>query len=109
MAFGHVDPGKTISYTNAGGTSLAVGSLVAVGDIVGIALGEIPAGATGELGISEVWMLPKTASTAIDQGKTVYLNSSGTIDTTSTGTRAGFAVQAAAADDASVQVLLNGR
>ena len=31
------------------------------------------------------------------------------IDTTSTGTRAGFAVQAAAADDASVQVLLNGR
>ncbi len=108
MAFGHVDPGKTISYTNAGGTSLAVGSLVAVGDIVGIALGEIPAGATGELGISEVWMLPKTAS-AIDQGKTVYLNSSGTIDTTSTGTRAGFAVQAAAADDASVQVLLNGR
>ena len=59
MAFGHVDPGKTISYTNAGGTSLAVGSLVAVGDIVGIALGEIPAGATGELSIISAWILEK--------------------------------------------------
>lgn len=107
MAKKHIQPGKTMPYTNSSGSAIAAGDPVDLGGMVGIALGDIADGATGNLAICEVWEMTKTAAVAITQGEDVYLAAAGTIGTTGTDTPAGKAFAAAAGGDATVQVLLN--
>ena len=68
MAIGHVAPGATMPYTNTGVAIIAKDTVVAFGGMIGITLGAIAVGATGELAISEVWTLPKDGNLAINQG-----------------------------------------
>ena len=51
MARGHVDPGKTMTFANTTGMAIAASSVVVAGDVIGIALGDIAIGDTGEIGI----------------------------------------------------------
>ena len=110
MARGHVDPGKTMTFANETGADIFAGSVVVVGDIIGIALGNIANGDTGEIGICEQWKLSKEAALAIPQGKKVYYNAAAkTVNLTNTNMFAGIAMLPAAASDATVSVLINGR
>ena len=72
MAIGHVAEGLTMPYTNGTGVAIAAGDVVAFADMVGVALGDIPNGATGELAVAEVWILPKNEALAITQGDKLY-------------------------------------
>ena len=110
MAKGHVDPGKTMTFANETGADIFAGSVVVVGDIIGIALGNIANGDTGEIGICEQWTLPKEDALAIPQGKKVYYDTiAKTVNLTDTNQFAGIAMLPAAASDATVNVLMNGR
>ncbi len=110
MARGHVDPGKTMTFANTTGMAIAASSVVVAGDVIGIALGDIAIGDTGEIGICEQWTLPKEAALAIPQGKKVYYDAAAkTVNLTNTNMFAGIAMLPAAASDATVSVLINGR
>ena len=110
MARGHVDPGKTMTFLNSTGVAIAASSVVVAGDVIGIALGDITIGDTGEIGLCEQWELPKEADLAIPQGKKVYYDAAAkTVNLTNTNMFAGIAMLPAAASDATVSVLINGR
>lgn len=110
MARGHVYPGKTMTFLNSTGVAIAASSVVVAGDVIGIALGDIAIGDTGEIGLCEQWELPKEADLAIPQGKKVYYDAAAkTVNLTNTNMFAGIAMLPAAASDATVSVLINGR
>lgn len=77
MAKNHVQEGNIMTWTNGTGSAVASGAVVVVGTLVGIALGDIANGATGELALAEVWEVAKDTSVAIAQGATVYWNGTG--------------------------------
>ncbi|SME96467.1 DUF2190 family protein [Desulfovibrio gilichinskyi] len=107
MAGNYIQIGKTMTWTNSTGADVLSGSAVVVGALVGVALIDIPNGATGELATEEVWELPKTAA-AIEQGAQVYLTPGKSITATEGGnTKAGVAFVSAVAEDATVRVKLN--
>ena len=66
-----VQNGKRITWTN-GGSAVLSGAIVIVANLICIALGDIGAGETGELGIGEVYTAPKVSGAVIGQGETVY-------------------------------------
>ncbi len=107
MAQNHVQKGAVMPWTNGTGAAVSSGDPVAVGDMVGVALGDIADGASGQLAVSEVFTLPKLAAGAIAQGASVYLSAAGEISTTNTDTPAGKAFAAAADGATTIQVLLN--
>jgi predicted RecA/RadA family phage recombinase len=110
MAKGHVDPGKTMTYTNATAAAIEIGAVVVVGDIVGIALDSIPVGESKELAICEQWEIPKEAALAISQGEKVYFDAANKVaNLTNANPYAGIAMLSAAATDNTVCVLINGR
>lgn len=71
MANNHVQPGKVLSYTNGGGSTIASGAVVVVGALIGVALGSIPAGQSGSVQIEEVFTVPKVSGAVIAQGETL--------------------------------------
>ena len=96
--------GNALDYTAK--TAVAAG---VIGDRVGVAGGDIDAGKTGAVVVEGVFTMPKKAATAIDAGKEVYFSATaGTVSTTNTDTDAGYAVESAAADAATVRVKLRG-
>lgn len=104
----YVEDGQTISIINTGGTTITSGSPVAIGDLLAIAVTDIPAGATGTGIASGVVTLPKLAADNIPQGKSVYIKG-GVVQLDATGaTPAGKAWEAAAANSTTVAVRLNG-
>lgn len=72
MAIGHVAEGLTMPYTNGTGVDVDAGDVVAFAAMIGVALGDIPDGSTGELAVAEVWILPKNEALAITQGDKLY-------------------------------------
>jgi len=108
MAQNHVQEGKIITWTNGTGSAVVAGEVVAVGTIVGVALGDIADDATGELAIAEVWTLPKEAPLVIDQGDLVYWDdTNNNIDKTDTNVLAGRCFKSAVSAATTVEVLLN--
>lgn len=109
MANGHVDPSKTMTWANTGSDDVKNGDVVIVGALTGIALGKIPAGEDGELGIAEQWELPKASGSAIEQGAALYWDGAAMSATAVTGRAPCYAMLPAEADAERVCVLLNGR
>lgn len=103
-----ISEGRRLPYTNATSVTISAGAVVAVGDIVGIAVADIAAGDTGVLELQGVHQLAK-ASGAIVQGEQLYWDASpGNLTTASTGnTKAGVAWAAATTAATTAQVLLN--
>lgn len=112
MAGHHVDPAKTMTYWNTaeGAADVKKDTVLIVGALTCVALGDIPAGGSGELAISEQWRLPK-GDAAIDQGAQVYWDAAAQqITTTAVAGRAPcYVLEPATAEDERVCVLLNGR
>lgn len=108
MAIGHVAPGATMPYTNTGAAIIAKDTVVAFGGMIGITLGAIAVGATGELAISEVWTLPKDNNLAITQGDQLYWDTvNDEVDKTNTNVPCGKAYNSALLAGTEVNVILN--
>lgn len=109
MARNHSFSGKVLDYVN-GGTPVTSGSGVLMGALLGVALVNIAANATGSVQVCGVFTLPKLATDTMAQGALLYWdNTNRRLTTTAAGnTLAGNAAVAAAATTTTVQVLLNG-
>ncbi len=70
MTSKYVQPGEVIDYTNAG-TAITAGSVVKIGQILGVALVDIANGATGSVQISGVFTVPKVSGAVIAQGESL--------------------------------------
>lgn len=64
-----VSDGNTISYTNAGGSTIPSGTLVKASHILGVAVADIPAGAVGTLEITGCFVVPKVAAAVFAVGE----------------------------------------
>ena len=109
MAIGHVATGNVMPYTNGTGVDIDSGDVVAFAAMIGVALGDIPNGSTGELAVAEVWILPKNEALAITQGDQLYWDEGdGNINKTSAGNiPCGIAYTHELAATPTVQVRLN--
>lgn len=103
--------GETLDYTNSGDSKIAADTIVKIGDRLGVAGCDIAPGAVGSLHVCGVFELPKTGSSAIGIGKTVYWDGSGITHAADDGgnpatayTKAGYAAAAAAADATTIMV-----
>lgn len=110
MAWHHVDPAKTMTYWNDadGAEEIKKDTVLIVGALTAVALGDIPAGGSGELAIAEQWELPK-GDAALEQGAAVYWDGSAMATTAVTGRAPCYVLEPAPAEAERVRVLLNGR
>ncbi|MDR1922803.1 MAG: DUF2190 family protein [Planctomycetaceae bacterium] len=99
--------GEVISYTPTENTE--AGTVVIVGDIVGITRLDIPANESGTISLVGIYEIEK-ATGAIALGTKVYWDATAkkATATVATNTQIGVAVQAAESADAFVQVRLLG-
>lgn len=112
MATNYIQAGEVIDYT--AGADISSGDVVAVGNLVGVAITDIANGETGPVGIDGVWELPKVSAAVIGAGETVNWDASaGEFDdnaaTPATGDLTGGCVAVAAAGngDTTVKVKIN--
>ncbi len=102
-----IQVGDIIDYTNAS-TAIAAGAVVVIGNRIGVAVTDIPSGATGALRVRGVVEL-KSVSGEIAQGAQVYWHTSNGITTSSDGgaALAGFATEKSASTVLTCRVSLN--
>lgn len=114
MATNYIEDGEVIPYTNTG-AAIASGAVVAIGNLIGVALVDIPAtSGVGSVALNGVFTLPKVTGAAWTQGaKLLWVASAGKFDvgsaTPATGDISNCCVAFAAAGSAAAtgQVLLN--
>lgn len=107
-------PGKVLDYVNGTGATIAAGTFLAIGALVGCVVADIPDGETGAVAIEGAFTAPKTAGAAWTQGAILVFDvSAGEFGTPAqiteaTGDVTGGAVAfaAAASGDTSGVVLL---
>lgn len=102
MAKNYVEDGNTMDWTNAGAADVKSGDMVVVGDLVGVAVADIPVSGDGVLLMTGVFSLPKSGVVTFEQGEKVYAVADGiTNDPGSAPLNpvAGTAWRAAAASD----------
>ena len=109
MAKNFVQEGKVINWTNHFSLNVKSGQAVLVGDLVGVAGLDIPAGESASVQLDGVWRLPKVDKLALDQGAIVYLGlETGLITSVPVdGIKAGYVFVAAEQTDTEVDVLLS--
>lgn len=71
MADNYVGEGKTIQWTNGTGSAVVSGQVVAIGSILGVALVDIAAGASGSVAIDGIFTVPKVTAAVIAQGESL--------------------------------------
>lgn len=69
LSTNYVQEGDVIQYT--AGANITAGSLVVMGNTLGVALKDIANGATGSVAIEGVFTLPKVAGAVIAQGESL--------------------------------------
>ncbi len=108
--------GESLDYLNNTEDTIEATTVVALGNLVGVVGTDIPAGEMGSVIIAGVFEMEKTGTEAITQGAQVYFDGAGITgaadDGASSGavayTPAGYAAQAADADDTTILVKLLG-
>lgn len=70
MASNAVQDGDVIPFTN-GGSAIASGDVVKIGQILGVALVDIANGATGSVATRGVFNVPKVSAAVIAQGESL--------------------------------------
>lgn len=116
MATNYVQPGEVIDWTNGTGSAVSAGAVVAVGQMLGIALVDIADGATGSVRIRGVFTVPKVSAAVIAAGESLVWDvSAGAFDdnlaTPASGDISGppaVAVEAAGNGVTSFDVLFTG-
>ena len=76
MASNYVQPGEVIDWTNATGGDKAAGAVVAIGQMLGVALVAIANGATGSVRIRGVFEVPKVSGAVIAAGESLVWDAS---------------------------------
>jgi predicted RecA/RadA family phage recombinase len=77
-----IQDGKSLYFVNGGASAIAGGSMIVIGDIVGVPVTDINPGARGTVATVGVFRLPKVDDEAVDQGARVYVNpATGTLTT----------------------------
>ena len=99
--------GESLDYTNPTETLIPANTVVLLGERLGVAGTDIPAGETGSLHMTGVFEIPKKAGVALAAGDPVTFTEADGIDKASKGS-VGYAVQAAGADAATAFVKLLG-
>ncbi|MGH8429951.1 MAG: capsid cement protein [Solimonas sp.] len=74
MAKNHIKPGKVVDDYTASGTSYLSGDLLKVGELAGVALGDIADTKTGVVQVEEVFEVPKLSTDVMGKGVSVYLD-----------------------------------
>ena len=64
-----IQPGEVIQYT--AGSNITAGTVVPIGNILGVALVDIASGATGSVMIEGVFTAPKVSGAVIAQGESL--------------------------------------
>jgi len=104
-----VQKGDTVDYTPT--ADVAVGDVVVLGELVGVAHRNIPANTSGGLAVTGVFDFPKATgtSTAITVGSKVYWDATNKVATTTATSNKliGKTMLAAADADAAVRVRLS--
>ncbi|MBU2671791.1 DUF2190 family protein [Hafnia paralvei] len=108
MATNFVQDGNVIEVVNGNADVISSGEPIVIGDIVGVAITDIPVGDAGAAMVSGVFLLPKLAADVIPMGKKVALKD-GKIQLDATdAVAAGIAWEAADKNSAMIEVKLNG-
>lgn len=94
--------GRTIDHTP--GSALAEGQVVVINDMVCVAVRAIAANALGAVACDGVWLVPKAAGSALNQGVIIYWDDTNNrVTTTASGNkRFGHVAVAAASADTTV-------
>ena len=105
MAQNYIESGEVKDFTLSG--TVAAGALVAIGDMVGVALGSGVSGQTIAVSLEGVYEVPK-ASGAITLGQKLYLDNGAvtTSDNSGANKLVGYAWTAAVSAATTVQVKL---
>lgn len=99
--------GEALDYTNSTSVVIEANTIIAVGDIVGVAGTDIDPGEIGSLHIAGVFEMPKkTTADVIAMGKKVYFDGTGITATSTSNTYAGIAAADSSASDATILVKL---
>ena len=114
MANNYIQPGDIIDFT--AGTNITAGTVVRIGNILGVTLVDIANGATGSVGIRGVFTVPKVSGAVIAAGESLTWDASaGAFDdnaaTPATGDVTGppaVAIEAAGSGVTSLSVLFTG-
>ncbi len=105
----YLQRGESLDYINATDELLPAGTVVKIGDHIGVTGCPIPAGKTGSLHVVGVFEIKKTGTAAIEMGQSVYFDGNGiTNEKGESGTIAGYAAAPAAASDTNILVKLCG-
>ena len=100
--------GESLDYKNETEAIIEANTIIALSGRVGIAGTSINPGELGSLHVTGVFEMPKTGTSAIAMGASVYFDGNGITDVASSNTLAGYAAQAAAAGDTVILVKLQG-
>ncbi|WP_323098916.1 DUF2190 family protein [Klebsiella quasipneumoniae] len=107
MAKNFVQEGKTIHLVNAGHEPILSGAAVVVGELIAIAITDIPGGDTGD-GLTEgVFQLPKLPADEIEAGKKVYFKAGKVQLEATDAVFAGVAWEDAGANSTVIDVKIN--
>lgn len=105
--------GEALDYVNSTEDAIAANDVVVIGGHLGVAGTYIEPGAVGSMHMAGVFELPKTATSAVAMGATVYWDGNGITTTAPSGTGAlttsiGYAAAPAEASATTIMVKLNG-
>ncbi len=103
----YIQRGETIDYLNTAEELIPANTVVVLGSRIGVAGGEIPAGALGALHMVGVFEIPKKAGVVLAAGDEIVFTNENGIDK-ATDKPMGYAVKASGADEATAIVKLLG-
>lgn len=107
MATNFRQDGKTIEIENTTGELINSGAPVVIGDMLAIAITDIPAGEIGDGFTEGVFYLPKSGATVIERGARVYFDTEIQAEEDADSINAGIAWEPAGAGDTLVLVKIN--
>lgn len=98
-----IQSGHRLSFV--AGATIASGAIVQIGEYIGINSYDVVSGDEGELSLTGVYSVPKTAAVVLAVGDNAYLTA-GEASDTNTDPLIGTVHKAAAGPDAQVEILL---
>ena len=99
--------GDTLDYKNDTDTKIEANTIISFGSHIGVAGTDIFPGELGSLHVTGIFEMPKTDTTVIEMGTDIYFDGAGITATKGDSTiPAGYAAQAAAAEDRIILVKL---
>ena len=111
----YLQRGEALNYTNTGSSTIDAGTVIELTGRIAVTGCDIEPSQVGSIHMVGVFEIPKTGTSAIDQGQTVYFDGTGITDAADDGnspaqsyTKAGYAAAAAGASATSILVQIGG-